>query len=316
MEKVSGNRGSGRRSVGNVFQVLNLEYLAELAIRYRNELDLPVKSFGIKGSDVQFGREPALMGVVNLSRESWYRESVAPTVEAAIHRGNVLAAQGAAIIDLGAESTLPNAARVDASSQIEQLCPVIQGLSSVDALISVETYAPEVARACLEAGASVLNLTGTGDDKEAFDLAVEFGAAVILCFVKGENVREVSTLGDEGDPITPLVEHFAPRVEMAEAAGLERLFIDPGLGFYYGDLTDGRERVARQSEVFLNSFRLKQLGYPICQALPHAFDFFLEEVRTAEGVFAVLAAIGGCDLFRTHEVPRVRAVLETLGVVC
>jgi len=65
---------------------------------------------------------------------------------------------------------------------------------------------------------------------------------------------------------------------------------------------------------FLNSFRLRELGWPVCHALPHAFECFGEEVRSAEPFFAVLAALGKTDLFRTHEVPRIRAVLETMGL--
>ena len=60
-------------------------------------------------------------------------------------------------------------------------------------------------------------------------------------------------------------------------------------------------------------FRLRALGYPVCHALPHAFEYFGEEVRCAEPFFAVLAALGKTDLFRTHEVPRTRAVLQTMG---
>jgi dihydropteroate synthase len=73
-------------------------------------------------------------------------------------------------------------------------------------------------------------------------------------------------------------------------------------------------RVRHQMAVFLNSFRLRRLGYPVCNALPHAFEYFGEEVRCAEPFFAVLAALGKTDLFRTHEVPRIKAVLDTLGV--
>jgi hypothetical protein len=65
--------------------------------------------------------------------------------------------------------------------------------------------------------------------------------------------------------------------------------------------------------VFLNTFRLRQLGFPTCHALPHAFEYFGEEVRCAEPFFAMLAALGKTDLFRTHEVPRIKAVLETMG---
>jgi dihydropteroate synthase len=66
--------------------------------------------------------------------------------------------------------------------------------------------------------------------------------------------------------------------------------------------------------VFLNSFRLREFGFPICHALPHAFEYFGEEVRCAEPFFAVLASLGKADLFRTHEVTRTRAVLDTLRV--
>jgi hypothetical protein len=66
--------------------------------------------------------------------------------------------------------------------------------------------------------------------------------------------------------------------------------------------------------VFINSFRLRKLGVPVCHALPHAFEFFGEEVRSAEPFFAVLAALGKTDLYRTHEVAKTRAVLETLSV--
>ena len=92
------------------------------------------------------------------------------------------------------------------------------------------------------------------------------------------------------------------------------MFVDPGLGFYYRNLQDSAVRVRHQLGVFLNTFRLRNLGWPICHALPHAFEYFGEEVRSAEPFFAVLAALGRTDLFRTHEVPRVRGVLRTMEV--
>jgi hypothetical protein len=79
-------------------------------------------------------------------------------------------------------------------------------------------------------------------------------------------------------------------------------------------LQDSALRVRHQLKIFLNTFRLRALGFPVCHALPHAFEFFREEVRCAEPFFTVLAALGRTDLFRTHEVSRVRAVLETLKV--
>jgi hypothetical protein len=88
--------------------------------------------------------------------------------------------------------------------------------------------------------------------------------------------------------------------------------LDPGLGFYYRNLQDSATRIQHQLTTFLNTFRLRSLGFPVCHALPHAFECFGDEVRCAEPFFAVWAALGKTDLFRTHEVPRIKAVLDTL----
>jgi dihydropteroate synthase len=196
--------------------------------------------------------------------------------------------------------------------QGSKLLPLLDGLKGLKIPISVETYSPLVARRCLEAGARVINLTGTEETEGFYQLAKEFDAAVIVCFVQGRNVREVGNFSFERDPVEFMYEYFAREVERFEKVGLEKVFIDPGLGFYYKNLQDSAVRVRHQMRVFLNTFRFRKLGYPVCHALPHAFEFFGEEVRSAEGFFAVLAAIGKTSLFRTHEVPKVKAVLETL----
>lgn len=295
--------------------MLSLTELQQLAAGHPGALEVTVAGFDIGGRPFDFDRCPAVMGVVNMSRDSWYRESVVASPGDAIRRGRVLAAQGADLVDVGAESTLPGAERVGAAGQAEQLVPVVEALSADGILVSVETYEPEVIEACLKAGASLLNLTGTANDEAACSLAAAHGAAVVLCYVEGENVREVGDAQLGGDPIPGLIAHFEPRIEKARAAGVERLFVDPGMGFYYGNLQDGEARVRHQAGVFLNSFRLRTMGVPVCHALPHAFDFFGEEVRTAEGFFAVLATLGRTGLYRTHEVPRVRAVLDTLAAI-
>lgn len=273
-----------------------------------------VREFGIGGRQFAFNSEPAVMGVVNLSPDSWYRESVCVTAEAAVQRGSVLAAQGAAIVDLGAESTLAHAARLPEAVQTSKLLPVIRGLREKNILVSVETYEPVVARACLEAGANVLNITGVAQNLEMFRMAAAHDAAVIICYVQGNNVREVGDFQFSADVVSAMKDFFARQTEAAVRAGVERILIDPGLGFYYRNLQDSAIRVRYQMEVFLNSFRLRTLGFPVCHALPHAFEYFKEEVRCAEPFFAVLAALGKTDLFRTHEVPRVRAVLQALRV--
>jgi dihydropteroate synthase len=294
--------------------MLKLEHLAGLTGKNCAATSASVKEFSIDGKKFNFNSQPALMGVINLSADSWYRESVCLTAKAAIRRGIILTAQGADIVDVGAESTLGHAARVDATAQKSKLVPIIKELRAGKITVSVETYSPAVARACLEAGANVLNLTGTAGSNEIFQMVAAHNAAVIICFVQGKNVREVADLNLCADPIPMLSEFFSRQIEIAQRNGVEKIFLDPGLGFYYRNLQDSAVRVRHQMNIFLNTFRLRKLGFPVCHALPHAFEFFQNEVRCAEPFFAVLAALGKTDLFRTHEVPRIKAVLDALKV--
>lgn len=294
--------------------MLNLEQLAELVEKHGSALAAKVEEFSIGNRAFAFNSCPAVMGVVNLSADSWYRESVCLTAEAAIQRGRVLTAQGADIIDIGAESSLAHAARADAAAQNSKLLPVIKALSAENILVSIETYSPAVTRAGLEAGAKILNLTGTEASAEMFQMVAAHEAAVIICYLAGKNVREVGDFDLSADAIPMLYEFFARQIDLARQNGVKRIFIDPGLGFYYRNLQDSAVRIRHQMNVFLNTFRLRSLGVPICHALPHAFECFGEEVRCAEPFFAVLAALGKTNLYRTHEVPRIRAVLKTLQV--
>ncbi|MDR3459890.1 MAG: dihydropteroate synthase [Verrucomicrobiae bacterium] len=294
--------------------MLSLEHLAGLLESNRAAAGAGVQSFALGGQQFAAGSPPAIMGVVNLSADSWYRESICLSADTAIQRGKVLAAQGAYIVDVGAESTLAHAARVDDAMQQSRLIPVIQGLRAEKILVSVETYSPAITRASLEAGANILNLTGTAASDEIFQLVAAHDAAVIICYVAGKNVREVGDFDLSADPIPLLREFFARQIETARRNGVQKIFLDPGLGFYYRNLQDSAVRVRHQLNVFLNTFRLRELGFPICHALPHAFEYFGEEVRCAEPFFAVLAALGKTDLLRTHEVPRIKAVLDTMKV--
>jgi len=294
--------------------VLTLEHLAELADAHADALKARVAAFDLGGRRFDGNAAPSLMGVINLSADSWYRESVCLSAETAIRRGRVLAAQGAAILDIGAESTLEHAVRVDEAAQNSKLLPVVRGLAAAGHLVSVETYHPAVTRACLEAGAKILNLTGTDRSDEMFRLVADHDAAVIICHVQGANVRQVADFDFGADPTAMLHDYFARQIDAATRNGVRKLWIDPGLGFYYRNLQDSATRIRHQMRVFLNTFRLRTLGWPTCHALPHAFECFGEEVRSAEPCFALLAALGKTDLFRTHEIPRTRAVLETLGI--
>lgn len=292
--------------------MLSLAGLAALVTEHGDPSAYPVAplQIGIRSYDVD--ASPVLMGCVNLSRDSTYRDSVAVGVASALRRARVMAAEGAAFIDLGAESSTAAAARVSAEDQSRTLVPIVEALTSEGIAVSVETYEPSVAASALAAGAAVLNLTGTQHQEEMLDLVAEHQATVILCYGGGANVREITDVRLDGDPVPELLDHFAARLDDARARGVERVIIDPGMGFYYGNLTDPMTRARHQARVLLTGYRLRELGVPICNALPHAFDLFEEQFRGGEAFFAVWAVLGGTSVLRTHEVARVRPVVAAM----
>ncbi|NJK89420.1 MAG: dihydropteroate synthase [Myxococcales bacterium] len=295
--------------------MLDLSHFHALLSRHGDHLERVVPGFQIGDVALSFDRGPHLVGVINLSTDSWYKESVCRTADEAIARARKLSLEGARIIDIGAESTLPNARRLTIDEHLELLLPVVRPLAEEGVLVSVESYHPEVLLKAAEAGARIFNLTGTKEIDDVLEVAERFEAAVILCYVQGETVRDVGDFDLEEDMVPVLLESFGPLVARAEKRRVHKVFIDPGLGFYYRNLQDSAKRVTHQIDTFLNAFRLSVLGKPVFNILPHAPEAFLEdERRAAEPFFAVLAALGRTHVIRTHEVDRVSRVLAAMGL--
>ena len=295
--------------------MISLAELVELAQSHAADLAHPVGPLLIGDRSFDVDQRPLIMGTLNLSRDSTYRESIAVSADSALRKARVMAAEGAGLVDIGAESSTARASRVAAAGQIASLVPVIESVRAEGIAVSVETYEPEVVAAALAAGAEVLNMTGVEHEDRMLELAAEHRATVIMCYSAGSNVREITDVTVDADPLPGLIDHFAGRIEHARSLGVDRIVIDPGMGFFYGNLTDPLVRARHQARVILSSFRLRSLGVPVCNALPHAFDLFGENFRTAEGFYAVLAMLGGTGILRTHEVAQVRAVVTAMGLL-
>lgn len=295
--------------------MIDLPALAALAAAHPDDLARSVPPLLVGDRVFDTDTAPAIMGVVNLSLDSTYRESVATSHRTAVRKGRVLSAQGADFVDVGAESTGSDHARKTSSDQIAQLVPVVEELSDADILVSVEAYDAAVVAAALGAGARIVNLTGSSDDDAIFDLAAAYDATVLLCHVSGAHARDLDNRGVAADPVPEMREQFVRRIASAREHGVTRLMVDPGTGFGTPSIEGPLDRAVYQGAVLLQSFRLRDLGVPVCQALPHAFHLFEDQFRSAEGLFAVLASLGRCGVFRTHEVAQVRAVINSLAVL-
>jgi dihydropteroate synthase len=267
---------------------------------HRAALEHPVRSIEFPALGRVFDDRPYQLGVINLSRDSTYRESLALDVDAAIYRARKMTVEGAAMIDIGAESTGTHADLIDVDGQLATLLPVVEALVGLGLLVSVETYHTDVAVASLEAGAQVINLTGRVDDPTLYEAIGRHGAGLILCYTPGETARS--------DADVPSVDTM-----MVTGAGVDKLWIDPGFGFAL-NLPDGPERVRYQTDNLLQSFRFRELGWPVCVTMASSQYLFRDEVRSAETAMAVLAVLSKANLLRSHEVARIQPVIDMLEI--
>lgn len=300
--------------------MLTLETLHDLYDQRAASYHAKVAEFTIGHTYFEFNSEPAIMGVINLSTDSWNKESICYSPEQAIRRSLLLQAQGADIVDIGAESTQSEAARADALQQNRQILPILQTLSQQGILTSIETYYADVAEACLKAGANVINLSGSENNAAIYRQVAAFDAGVIICYVQGKNPREISaySFAESKEPFDLLYEYFAREIEAATNLGVNKIFLDPGAGFTYPNLDYQTDQlslhVSYKLRTFLTSFRLRTLGFPVCNQMNSLVECFVEEYPSGQLMSAIFALLGKTDLIRTHHVAKVKAAATALSL--
>ena len=273
----------------------------------------PVRTLEFPAFGRVFDDRPYQLGVINLSRDSSYRESIVHTVEHARYRGRRMTIEGAAMVDIGAESTGTTADLVDVDGQVASLVPVVRALADDGILVSAETYHTAVAAAALDAGAGVINLTGRVDDPVLYEDIARHDAGLILCYTPGETARSSDDVPPADQMIDEQLAFFRDRLDMITGCGVDKIWIDPGFGFAL-NLPDGPERVRYQTDNLLQSFRFRELGWPVCVTMASSVYLFHDEARVAETAGAVLALLAKANLIRSHEVARVQPVIDMLEI--
>ncbi|MDP9005356.1 MAG: dihydropteroate synthase [Actinomycetota bacterium] len=258
--------------------------------------------------------EPLLMGVLNVSPESFSDGSDATTIEDSVVRGRVLLADGAHLLDIGGESAVTNQAAVSAEEEIRRVVPVVTELVAQGAAVSVDTWKRPVAQAVLDAGAHLINdVSGLRDPGIAEDCAA-FGAGLVVMHTRAApKHKELPAYHDVVDDVVAFV---AERIEVALSRGMEldQLIIDPGPDF--------AKTPAQTIAVLQHLDRLQVFDRPILLALSRK-DFVgaLTARMPRQRSAGTLAAVGygldrGGSIVRVHDVAqvvdylRVRAALR------
>ncbi|MDX6603203.1 MAG: dihydropteroate synthase [Solirubrobacterales bacterium] len=254
-----------------------------------------------------------LMGVVNVTPDSFSDGGLYLDPGAAIAHGEELVAAGADIVDVGGESTRPGAEPVGEAEELRRVLPVVEALAG--ATISIDTYKAVVAAAALDAGATIVNdITALRGDPEMAGLCAAREATVVLMHMRGEP-RTMQDAPAYDDVLVRVKEFLAERIEVALAAGIaaERIWVDPGIGF--GKTTEHNLELLRRLG------ELKELGQPLVIGTSRkGFIGRLDGSAAGErlgGTIAstVLAAAAGADVLRVHDVAEVRQALALADAV-
>jgi len=221
----------------------------------------PPRSWLIRGAELPLDK-PVIVGIINVTPDSFSDGGHLPSVEAAIEHGAQLTAHGARLLDVGGESTRPGAAPVPVTEEIARLVPVIAGLVKRGAgPVSVDTRKAEVARAALDAGAAVVNdVSGLQYDPGLAAVVARAEAGVILMHMRGTPAT-MDDLATYAHVAPEVAGELAATAENAERAGIarERIIVDPGFGF---------AKTAAQNFRLLDELAtIVALGYPVAVGL-------------------------------------------------
>jgi dihydropteroate synthase len=278
--------------------------------RARNSEGVP-HDLRARGRVLPTGSRCLVMGVVNVTPDSFSDGGQFLDPDTAVDHGLALAAEGADILDIGGESSAPGATYIDARTELDRVLPVIEKLAAETAVpISIDTRKAVVARAALDAGASVVNDVSAGrDDPELMAVAAEYGAGLVLMHMQGVP----ATMQDDpryGDVVAEVAEFLSSRVAAARAAGVaeDALVVDPGIGF--------GKRDPHNYALLDDLGRFTGWGHPVLAGVSRkgfigrALD--LPPDQRLEGTIAavVWAVERGARIVRVHDVAPVRRAVR------
>jgi len=256
--------------------------------------------------------QPVVMGVLNVTPDSFSDGGKFVRLDAAVERGIQMAEEGAAIIDVGGESTRPGAQPVGLDEELRRVVPVIARLRSrTEAILSVDTSKAEVMHAAAAAGAAMINDVSALRQPGALEAAAMSGCAVCLMHMLGDP-RTMQDSPSYQDVVAEVRGFLAQRVEACLAAGLaaERLALDPGFGF--------GKTLAHNLELLRHLGELSVKGLPIAAGLSRKSTVGTltgrppEERLHGSVALAVIAALNGARILRVHDVA---ATVDALKVV-
>jgi dihydropteroate synthase len=258
---------------------------------------------------------PAVMGVLNVTPDSFSDGGRYATIDVALQRAEQMAEQGAAIIDVGGESTRPGARAVNEQEEVDRVLPVIEAIRrAVDLPISIDTSKPGVMRAAVAAGASIINDVYALQADGALQTAVELQQPVCLMHMQGEP-RTMQKEPQYEDVVAEVTQFLRERVAQCVQAGLGRelIIVDPGFGF--------GKRPAHNVELLARLSQVTEIGVPVLVGISRKSTLGkitgkdVSQLMPASIAAAVLAVQQGAQIVRAHDIAETVDALRVAAAV-
>jgi dihydropteroate synthase len=254
-----------------------------------------------------FNNNVFIMGILNVTPDSFYDGGTHFNKTSAIEHGIKIAEAGADIIDIGGESTRPFSEAVSLEQEMERVIPVIEGLRSrINIPISIDTYKSRVAGEALKSGAKIINdISGMTFDPEMIKVVDEFNATIIISHIKG-TPKTMQNDPEYIDVIKEIQDFFKERIDTAKSHNIENIILDPGIGF--------GKKLNHNISIIKNLKEFRELGYPLLIGVSR--KRFIGELLKAEPedrLFGTAGAVAisvynGANIVRVHDVKEMRDV--------
>jgi dihydropteroate synthase len=264
----------------------------------------------IRNHSFQWGLRTYLMGVLNITPDSFSDGGEFNTINTALNQAREMIASGADILDIGGQSTRPGAKKISLAEELHRVIPIIQELrKEIDRPISIDTTRAEVAKEALKVGADIINdISGGTFEPEILSVAAKYDVPIILMHIRG-NPENMQKMIDYEDVIQEIRIFLEQQIERAIAVGVkkEKIIIDPGIGF--------AKNYEQNIEIFRRLGEFKDLRFPILVG-PSRKSFIgriLNQPDPKARVWGTAAAccaaiFTGADILRIHDVQEMRDV--------
>lgn len=258
---------------------------------------------------------PQVMGILNATPDSFSDGGVFLSTQSALAGARRMAAAGAAIVDVGGESTRPGATPVSVQEELDRVIPIIEAIShDLPVVISVDTSKPEIMRAAVAAGAGIINDVRALREPGALDAAMQAGVPVCLMHMKGEP-RTMQQSPHYGDVVAEVKDFLLERVEACVSAGMprDRLLIDPGFGF--GKTLADNLRLAKRLGELAALGQALVIGVSRKSMIGAVLDRPVDQRLSGGLALAALVVWQGAKIIRTHDVQATADVVKMVRAV-